>query len=82
MKDTQQAFNKIYLSHVIGNWLRELGRVFIFAATAAIIMRLISLDGISIYRTALIILLGASMMLIGIGWEHWLLKKKFDSLNY
>ncbi len=81
MKDTQQAFNKIYLSHVFSNWLRELGRVFIFAATAAIIMRLISDDGISIYRTTLSILLGASMMLIGISWEHWLLKKKFDSIN-
>ena len=80
MKDTHH--NKIYLSHVIGNWLRELGRVFIFAATAAIIMRFISLDGISIYRFTLMVLLGASMMLVGIGWEHWLLKKKFDSLNY
>jgi DNA modification methylase len=81
MKDTQQAFNKIYLSHVFSNWLREIGRVFIFAATAAIIINFISTDGISMLRTTLIILLGASMMLIGISWEHWLLKKKFNSLN-
>ncbi|TMO26925.1 hypothetical protein CWC30_02755 [Pseudoalteromonas sp. S4741] len=43
MKDTQQnRFGVSYGLHVISHWLTELGRVFIFATTAAIILSFVN----------------------------------------
>ena len=84
MKDTQQQKRRSYLHiyHVISSWIKELGRVFVFATTAAIIISFIDEDGVSILRSLMTLSAGSVMMLVGIGLEHWLLKKKFESINY
>ena len=82
MKDTQQnRFGVSYGLHVISHWLTELGRVFIFATTAAIILSFVNQEGLSTFRIILALVFGGAMMLAGIALEHWLFKQKFESLN-
>ncbi|WP_295507624.1 hypothetical protein [uncultured Pseudoalteromonas sp.] len=82
MKDSQQSRVCVsYWLHMLSHWLTELGRVFIFATTAAIILSFVNQEGLSNFRVILVLAFGGAMMLVGIALEHWLLKKKFNSLN-
>lgn len=82
MKDSQQKqFNLVYWQHVFSHWLTELGRVFIFATTAAIILAFVNHEGFSTSSVILALSCGGVMMLVGITIEHYLLKNKFNSLN-
>ena len=82
MKDSQKSRIGVrYWLHVLSHWLTELGRVFIFATTAAIILSFVNQEGLPALRVILVLAFGGAMMLVGIALEHRLFKQKFDSLN-
>jgi hypothetical protein len=71
----------LHICQVLTLWIKELGRVLIFATTCAMILSIILLDKGSNFYTIAFLAIGSLMMLMSIGMEYWLLRKKFDAIN-
>ncbi len=71
----------LHTYQVLALWIKELGRVLIFATTSAMILSFILSDKDSNFYTVAFLATGSLMILMSVGMEYWLLRKKFDAIN-
>lgn len=71
----------LHTYQVLALWIKELGRVLIFATTSAVILTIILSDKGSYFYTCIFLVTGSLMILLSVGVEYWLLRKKFDAIN-